>query len=147
MKKDKNKKNKGRKEHKSTSGDAQYILGIVRELGREANLKNLFPKVLKKMKQEEIIMALYELDRAGSIRMEQKGKIKLLDKHNHITNGRKEAKYVFGTADVTRSGSAYVSVAGMDDDVFIPHKFVHNALQGDEGKGGLTAFGRQPEGE
>jgi ribonuclease R len=147
MKKDKNKKNKGRKEHKSTSGDAQYILGIVRELGREANLKNLFPKVLKKMKQEEIIMALYELDRAGSIRMEQKGKIKLLDKHNHITNGRKEAKYVFGTADVTRSGSAYVSVAGMDDDVFIPHKFVHNALQGDEVKVRLTAFGRKPEGE
>ncbi len=134
------------KQHKQPTGDAQYLLTIVKELGRDANLKNLFPKVLKKMKQEEIILALYELERTGFLRMEQKGKIKLLQREVE-PRPTKASKYLFGTADVTKSGAAFVSVEGMDKDIYIPNKFVHNAMGGDEVKIRLTIFGRRPEGE
>lgn len=145
MKKYNHKKTQDKK-HKHTSGDAQYILTIVKELGRDANLKNLFPKVLKKMSQEEIVLALYELERTGLIRMEQKGKIKILQREIE-PRATKSSKYLFGTADVTKSGAAFVSVEGMDKDVYIPNKFVHNAMAGDEVKIRLTIFGRRPEGE
>ncbi|HLP21222.1 MAG TPA: hypothetical protein VK174_13010, partial [Chitinophagales bacterium] len=147
MKKDKKPQSKTKKKHTHTSGDANYILGIIQTLGREANLKSLFPKILKPMKQEEIILALYELERSGAIRMEQKGKIKLLQSFKTKLDTGRTAKYVFGTADITRTGTGYVSVPGMEQDIFIPHKFVHNAMQGDEVKVRMTMFGRRPEGE
>ncbi len=145
MKKYNHKKTQDKK-HKHTSGDAQYILTIVKELGRDANLRNLFPKVLKKMSQEEIVLSLYELERSGLIRMEQKGKIKILQREIEPRQ-TKSSKFLFGTADVTKSGAAFVSVEGMDKDIYIPNKFVHNAMAGDEVKIRLTIFGRRPEGE
>ena len=97
MKKHNKKKDKDKK-HKYTSGDAQYILTIVKQLGSDANLKNLFPKVLKKMKQEEIILSLYELERTGFIRMEQKGKIKIL-RCEIETRQTKSSKFLFVKLD------------------------------------------------
>ena len=146
MSKNKQKQNKTKK-HSGSSGDAQYILSIVRGLGRDANLKDLFPKVLKKISQTEIILALHQLEREGKIRLEQKGKIKVLrDTHQQKTEQR-NAKVLFGTADITKSGAAFVNVEGMDKDIYIPNKFVRNAMQGDAVKVKLTIYGRRPEGE
>jgi len=143
----KKKKNKEKtKKHKHASGDAQYILSIVKGLGRDADLKSLFPKVLKKMSQSEIILALHELERSGQIQLGQKGKIKIIQPSVH-NRPQTNSKFVFGTADVVKSGAAFVSVEGMDKDIFIPPKFVHSAMQGDEVKVRITLFGRRPEGE
>ncbi len=148
MSKEKKKgKSKDKKKNSHTSGHANYILGLIQTLGRDATLKALFPKVLQKMSQEEIIMALYELERKGAIKLEQKGKIKTLQSFKTKLDGGRTAKYVFGTADITRNGAGYVSVQGMENDIFIPHKFVRNAMQGDEVKVRVTMFGRRPEGE
>lgn len=148
MSKEKKKgKSKDKKKSSHTSGHANYILGLIQTLGRDASLKTLFPKVLQKMSQEEIIMALYELERKGAIKLEQKGKIKTLQSFKTKLDGGRTAKYVFGTADITRNGAGYVSVQGMENDIFIPHKFVRNAMQGDEVKVRVTMFGRRPEGE
>lgn len=144
MSKNKKRKNKpaGRK---SASGDAQYILGIIKSLGKDAGLKTLFPKVLKPMTQADIILALHELERNGRIQLGQKGKIKMIQPSAH--NRAASSKYVFGTADIVKSGAAFVTVLGMDKDIFIPPKFVHQALSGDEVKVRITLFGRRPEGE
>lgn len=148
MSKEKKKgKSKDKKKNSHTSGHANYILGLIQTLGRDATLKTLFPKVLQKMSQEEIIMALYELERKGAIKLEQKGKIKTLQSFKTKLDSGRTAKYVFGTADITRNGAGYVSVQGMENDIFIPHKFVRNAMQGDEVKVRVTMFGRRPEGE
>jgi ribonuclease R len=148
MSKEKKKgKSKDKKKSSHTSGHANYILGLIQTLGRDASLKTLFPKVLQKMSQEEIIMALYELERKGAIKLEQKGKIKTLQSFKTKLDGGRTAKYVFGTVDITRNGAGYVSVQGMENDIFIPHKFVRNAMQGDEVKVRVTMFGRRPEGE
>ncbi len=143
-KKDKQKTNK----HKPASGNAQYILGIVKTLGRDANLRKLFPQVLKKMTQEEIILSLYELERQGAIKMQQKGQIKVIHQHHKSTSSHvHKNKFVFGTVDIAKNGAGYVAVDGMDKDIFIPPKFVRSAMQGDDVKVLITVFGRRPEGE
>lgn len=144
MTKNKKKKNQTSR-HQSASGDAQYILSIVKSLGKDAGLKALFPKVLKQMTQAEIILALHELERHGRIQLGQKGKIKIIQPSVHQRS--QNSKYVYGTADIIKSGAAFVTVAGMDKDIFIPPKFVHQTLSGDEVKVRITLFGRRPEGE
>jgi ribonuclease R len=149
MSKDRKPKNKtSKKNNTHTSGDAQYILSLVKTLGREATLKNLFPKILKPMSQEAVILALHELERKGTIRMEQKGKIKLLQREAPQTREQsRNPKFVFGIIDITRKGDGFLSVEGEDKDIFIPGKLVRNAMQGDAVKVRLTIFGRRPEGE
>ncbi len=147
----KSRKPKGKEQKQKnthTSGDAQYILSLVKSLGREATLKNLFPKILKKISQEAVILALHELERKGAIRLEQKGKIKLLQREAPQNREQsRNPKFVFGTIDITRKGDGFVSVDGEDKDIFIPNKQVRNAMQGDAVKVRLTIFGRRPEGE
>lgn len=142
----KDKTNKPKKQ-KPTSGHAQYILTVVKRLGREANLKKLFPLVLKKMSQEEIILALYELERQGAIKMQQKGHIRLNPEHRAEKSVHHRTKFVFGIVDIAKNGAGYVEVEGMDKDIFIAPKFVRSAMQGDAVKVQMTVFGRRPEGE
>ncbi|MBP6730985.1 MAG: ribonuclease R [Chitinophagales bacterium] len=148
MSKDRKSKNKESKKNTHTSGDAQYILSLVKTLGREATLKNLFPKIVKKISQEAVILALHELERKGAIRMEQKGKIKILQREAPQTREQsRNPKFVFGIIDITRKGDGFLSVEGEEKDIFIPGKLVRNAMQGDAVKVRLTIFGRRPEGE
>jgi ribonuclease R len=141
----KRKEKKGK--HHQHSGDAKYILEIVRVLGKNASLRTLFPKVMKKMSQTEIILALHQLERDGHIRLEQKGKIKLLHDTRNLRQEARHSKTLFGTVDITKSGAAFVAVSGLERDVYIPNKFVRNAMQGDEVKVRLTQLGSRPEGE
>ena len=129
----KNKKHKNKNKHKGNKRheDAEYILGVIKSLGKDAGLKHLFPKVLRKMSQEEIVLALNKLEHQGKIQLEQKGKITLLQRDKPHKAHQRESEYLFGVADVTQSGIAFVTVDEMDKDVFIPKKFTGNAMQGD----------------
>jgi len=140
---------KNNKREKRSRGNTDIVLSAIRDLGKDAGLRSLFPKLLKKLSQEEIILALNELDRKGVIRMEQKGTIRLLEDERTTKAAAtlKNQKYLFGTIDITQSGAAFVAVDGLEKDVYIPKKAVRNALQGDGVKIRLTEFGRRPEGE
>lgn len=151
-KKEGKKKDKGAKKDKASDTSVEaHVLSVVKGMGKDASLKKVFPKLLKKFTQEEIILALNQLDRDGKIRIEQKGIIKLLDMPTATTGKapktEKGGKYVFGTADVTRTGAAYIAVEGWEKDIFIPQRSVKNTMQGDEVRVRVTAFGRRPEGE
>lgn len=151
-KKEGKKKDKGAKKDKASNTSVEaHVLSVVKGMGKDASLKKVFPKLLKKFTQEEIILALNGLDREGKIRIEQKGIIKLLDMPAATTGKapktEKGGKYVFGTADVTRTGAAYIAVEGWEKDIFIPQRSVKNTMQGDEVRVRVTAFGRRPEGE
>ena len=54
-----------------------------------------------------------------------------------------------GVVDITTKGHAYVSVKGMDQDVFVRNKYLQNAVSGDRVR--LAMFSnfkkRKPEGE
>lgn len=141
--KHKNKTHKGSKRH----DDAEYVLGVIRSLGKDAGLKHLFPKVLRKMSQEEIVLALNKLEHQGKIQLEQKGKITILQEERKQKISHRDSDYLFGVADVTRSGIAFVSVEELEKDIFIPQRWVGNAMSGDEVKIRLTSYGKRPEGQ
>ncbi|MBL0308585.1 MAG: hypothetical protein IPP77_02525 [Bacteroidetes bacterium] len=158
MKKKQNKSGKPHSKERSSSADNnEQVLSVIKSLGNNADLKKLFPELEQKLSQEEIILALNYLDKTGTISIGQKGKIELLQNtkpRNSDRGSRKSGgdesqvqKYYFGTADVTRTGSAFVSVNELDRDVFIPNRYVRNTLQGDEVKIRITSFSRRPEGE
>jgi ribonuclease R len=147
----KNKSPKRPKEKKAPRESGSEVFSAIKALGDQASLKNLFPRLIKKFSQEEIILALNQLDRSGKIRIEPKGKITLLQSYSPKEMASKplakNTKFVFGTCDITRSGSAFVSVEGFDKDIFIAPRSVGNAMQGDEVKVRITSHGRRPEGE
>ncbi|MES2619579.1 MAG: ribonuclease R [Bacteroidota bacterium] len=147
MSKDKKYKSKNKHKGSKRHDDAEYILGVIKSLGKEAGLRSLFPKVLRKMSQEEVVLALNKLEHQGRIQLEQKGRITLLEREKPHKTHHRESEYLFGVADVTLSGIAFVSVDEMDKDVFIAKKFTGNAMQGDEVKIRITSWGKRPEGQ
>src|SRR5580692_673811 len=82
MNKDKNKKDKHNRDEKYANKNDNHnrVLSVIRSLGSEAILKNVFPELLKKLTQEEIILALNKLDRDGVIRIRPKGIIEVVKK-------------------------------------------------------------------
>lgn len=143
----KNKKHKNKNKGSKRHDDAEYVLGVIKSLGKDAGLKHLFPKVLRKMSQEEIVLALNKLEHQGIIQLEQKGKITILQEEKPHKKHHRDSDYLFGVADVTRSGIAFVSVDEMEKDIFIPQRWVGNAMSGDEVKIRLTSYGKRPEGQ
>jgi len=73
--------------------------------------------------RELVIQALHKLQGSEKIKEVEKGK--------YIVN-LKIAGTLTGTIDFNQSGNAYVSVEGLEDDVFVHAKNVKDALQGDK---------------
>lgn len=161
----KNKKSKSNYDHKG------QLLDAISALGKEATLRKLFPKVIKNLSQEEIILALNALDREGKIKIEEGGDITLLLKERTKSKSaskeitlspsnsakadakptgnpsRRNERFMYGTIDIAKSGAGYVEVEGLDKDVYIQPRSVGKAMRGDEVKIRITAHGRRPEGE
>ena len=146
MSKNKVKNKKGKRGH-HRNDNANYLLGVIKGLGKDANLKTIFPKVLRKMSQAEIVLALNKLEHQGLISLEQKGKIKIIEEEKYFKKRIHDADFLFGIADVTQSGAAFVSVDELEKDVYIQKKFVGNTMQGDEVKIRLIGYGKRPEGQ
>lgn len=166
MSKNKKPRYKGTKQqnktHHKSSGAKWDVLQTIQTLGKEASLKKLFPALISKHSQEEIVIALGQLERSGSIKIGQKGIIFLKraageksssgssrkqDKRGHRSSVIGQSKFLFGTIDIAQSGIGFVTVDGEDKDVFIPRHKVRDALQGDEVKIRINTRGRRPEGE
>lgn len=167
--KNKNKQDKHHRQAKFAEKDSNHnrVLSVIKALGHDALLKNIFPELLKKLTQEEIILALNKLDRDGIIRIHPRGIIEVLKKETPASPaGGQDARhkvqdeganksavrnpksgFLFGTVDISRTGTGYVEVEGFDKDIFVPAKSLGNAMQGDEVKLRLTSHGRRPEGE
>jgi len=152
-KKEKKEKHFKPESHSDKNESKQHVLTAIRALGKEATLKTIFPALQDKLTQEEIILGLTELEKRGKIRIEQKGIVKLLEstepKKRSESRGSESrgGKFFYGTADVTQSGAAFVSVEGLVKDVYIPKNAVRNAMDGDEVKIRITSHTRRPEGE
>ncbi len=73
--------------------------------------------------RELVIQALHKLQASERIKETEKGK--------YIINLNIKGTLT-GTIDFNQSGNAYVSVEGLDDDIFIHSKNVKDALQGDK---------------
>jgi len=89
--------------------------------------KQISKEISSKTNQEkgEVIKSLKVLSSERKIKETDKGKYKLKTKNLEIN------ETLTGTIDFNHSGNAYVSVKGIDEDIFVHVKNVKNALQGD----------------
>jgi ribonuclease R len=86
-----------------------------------------------------LIEALEDLLHDGSLEEIKRGKYKAVI----------QTQFAEGRVDMTKTGSAYIIVEGVDEDVFVPPAKMKGAFQGDTVKILLNARrdGRRPEGE
>ena len=124
---------------KPKKGIQELVFETVKSLGSNATVQAVFPILLSKLTNEQVVTSLNRLESQGRIKVGQKGKI-FIDGvgYDEKAEGRaakhgekKRGDEVQGKLDVSKSGSGYVMVDGMDHDVFIPSKFLNHALKGD----------------
>jgi ribonuclease R len=124
---------------KPKKGIQELVFETIKSLGSNATVQAVFPILLSKLTNEQIVTSLNRLESQGRIKVGQKGKIfidgvgydEVSDRRSVKDGERKRGDEVTGKLDVSRSGSGYVMVDGMDHDVFIPAKFLNHALRGD----------------
>lgn len=96
---------------------------LLQHPGKPMNYKQIASglKITNSNQRDLLIKDLTALAAAEKIQEKERGKFSLnLDKHQLV-----------GTIDITQSGTAYVAVDGMDEDIQIPKNKRKNALQGD----------------
>lgn len=140
------------KGYKNAKANKLFVLDSIKSLEHRASLKLLFPILKHKLTQEEVVMALNQLEHSNTIAIQSNGAIELLNGEAENVVKIKSTKSrlpnaLYGSVDLTKNGAAYVSIEGFVKDVYIPQKFVRNAMQGDWVQVRVTTAGRRPEGE
>jgi ribonuclease R len=128
--------------HKNKRSIKSSLVNFFRENpGHDLNYKQIAAKMeLHSHEERDILLkCLNELLNDGVLESPDRGKYKT------IVN----TQYVEGTVDMTKSGSAYIIVEGMEEDVHVPPSKLKSALHGDMVKVLLSARrkGQRPEGE
>src|SRR5690606_21641149 len=101
----------------------QIIEILFKDPNKPQNYKQIAAslKLTNRIDKEILIKDIQALLADKKIKESDRGKFKI----------NAERDYLIGTIDITQSGSAYVIVEGMEDDIFIAKSKKKNALQGD----------------
>lgn len=125
------------------------IIQALSNSNEKLNYKQIAAKinVYDKQGREEVKRAIDKFVNTKILLKVGRGKYRLNSKYmNKETTGR---NYVTGRLQVKFSGAAFVLQEGDDDDIFIPERYMSNALHGDLVK--VMTFppreGRKPEGQ
>ncbi len=138
-----------RRKHKNSKHHSTRLLNIERDIislflkkpNQSMNFKQVAAALGKKTHKEknEIIKVLQKLRAEDRLEEISKGKFKLIAQEDTVE----------GIADFTSSGAAYVTVEGMEDDIYIPKGKTGSALNNDR----VSVFlhkkrkNKKPEGE
>src|SRR5699024_6896805 len=120
----KNKKSKSSKGAKRMENYSKRILSVLRKYPDKAlNYKQIASRLGIEDQEErnQIIKNLDKLSDKSKIDPAGKGKYKIAG----------SSDYFEGYLDMTASGNGYVIVKDLDQDIFIPHKKLNHALDGD----------------
>ena len=140
---------------KPKKGIQELVFETVKSLGANATVQGVFPILLNKLTNEQIITSLNRLESQGRIKVAPKGKI-FIDGvgYSEESTDKRSAKIgasrseVTGKIDVAKTGAGYLMVEGMDKDIYIPAKFLNHAMKGDLVKARILPGSRnRPEGQ
>jgi ribonuclease R len=144
---------------KPKKGIQELVFETVKSLGSHATVQGVFPILLTKLTNEQIITSLNRLESQGRIKVAPKGKIFIDGMGYHEDKDSHEAKpagrgkersrnEVVGKIDVSKGGAGYLTVEGYDKDIYIPAKFLNHALRGDIVRARILPGSRnRPEGQ
>lgn len=113
------------KNKRSTSG--KFTIKIIEVLFKNPNKQLNYKQIASELKVNNIIDREILIKDIQALLVDKK--IKEFDRGKYKINA--EHNYLIGTVDITQSGSAYVSVEGLEEDIFITKNKKKNALQGD----------------
>lgn len=121
---------------------------LLKKKGKFYSLGNITSKLKTKNSKDSIKSALAALLEKEQVIADKEGRFTA---HPNYRNRKLQKRLVLleGRVDLTATGGAYIIVAGQERDVYIPKKYVNNALQGDIVKieAFVTEKGRRPEGK
>lgn len=124
-------KPKKTKSEKDVESLKQYALSAIKKAGSEATVSLFLNEFCQFLTTKEAINLLNDMEFEHLIEINEKEEIKLLS-HKKLSRLDEGAEgNLRGIADVTKSGAAYIIIDGLDEDVYVPHKFVMGAMQGD----------------
>ena len=120
---------------KPRRGVQDLVLETIQSMGKNANVAALFPILLAKLTNEQVITSLNRLEDQGKIKIIERGKIVIDGQRVEADAAVRGAdKLVTGKVDIIKSGAGYVAIDGASresKDVFIPPKFTNHAMNGD----------------
>ena len=125
---------------------------VFKLLKRNARKKLNAKQIIKKLKiansRDAVQHALEGLTEEGKL-FSFGDQLYRLDRNVANNNGPKITKEHQGTVDMTRSGAGYIVVDGLENDVYVPAKFLKGALNGDKVSVAVSVSRgrRKPEGK
>lgn len=134
------KKNIGKKTSSGLDAIMLKYLNTKNKTGVKAEV--VYKHFLKKFSEDKITATLKRLKSKKKVDFTDNGKIKVV---RFLTGTAKDQQ---GILDLAKSGAGYVKVEGFANDVYIPKKYIGNAMQNDTVAIELTKFSsRKPEGK
>ena len=127
---------------------AAIIKLLRRKASKSYSSGTITAKLKTKNSKDSVKSALKALHQDGKLIRDKEGRYTIHP--SHIQSAlQKRSILLEGRVDLTASGGAYIIVEGQERDIYVPQKYVNNALQGDTVE--VTAIipknGRRPEGK
>ena len=127
---------------------AAIIKFLRRKVDKSYSAGTITAKLKTKNSKDSVKSALKTLHQDGKLIRDKEGRYALHPAHMQSAL-QKRSILLEGRVDLTASGGAYIIVEGQERDIYVPPKYVNNALQGDTVE--VTAIipknGRRPEGK
>lgn len=143
-------RNRKKKQTKKPSNNlANKIIKIFEAKPRKQfHFKQIQKKLIVNSTKDEIAKALDQLVTGRMVTVNEFGRFVLARQSNVISKQVKPSKTITGIVDLTANGSAYIVTKEMDQDVYIPSRYINQAFDGDRVKVAVyTRKNRRPEGE
>jgi len=131
---------------------SQVLKYFLKNPKKRMNSGQLIKKLSVKNSRDSIDHALKTLMQENLLRHIKEGKYVLNNKaasslRRHSRKGSSKNLYV-GKVEKIKSGSAYIIIDALEKDVFVPSRYLDNAVNGDEVEVSVTFVkGRNPEGK
>jgi len=131
---------------------SQVLKYFLKNPKKRMNSGQLIKKLTVKNSRDSIDHALKTLMQENLLRHIKEGKYVLNNKaasslRRHSRKGSSKNLYV-GKVEKIKSGSAYIIIDALEKDVFVPSRYLDNAVNGDEVEVSVTFVkGRNPEGK
>lgn len=130
-------------EHPKKKYNARTLIEKLKIANTKDSVNHVLSTLAKKNVLDELDEGFYQWNKSFQMQNETTGKSSMQSAKNT------RSKFVTGRVDLTRTGAGFIIVDGEDTDVYVPERYMANAMDRDTVKVELMSrsTGRRPEGK